>query len=337
MEARQWKPRDGGKVECSLCAHRCIIGERRTGICGVRKNEKGTLMANTYGQISSMGSDPIEKKPFNHFMPGTRAYSFGSVGCNLQCDFCQNFTISQEFSKRGLKHITPVEVPLLAQKHDCQSVEWTYNEPTIWFEFTMDSCIQAHKAGIATSYVTNGYMTEEALKEIGPHLDAMNIDVKAFTDEFYLKYSKAHLQPVLDTCVLAKELGIHIELAMLIIPGRNDDPADIGRYCDWVMDDLGPETPIHFSAFHPDYKVMDIARTPTKTLEKAHAIAKEKGIKFVYLGNVPSREEEHTFCPECGQIAIKRIGYHILRIKHDNGKCKSCGEDLNLVLDPLGK
>lgn len=335
MEAMHWKPLDDKKVECKLCAHRCVIAKGRTGICEVRKNQDGRLEATTYGVVSSMGPDPIEKKPLNHFMPGTRAFSFGSIGCNFRCDFCQNFSISQQYTKRGVKQVTPVEVPLLAQKYDCQSISWTYNEPTIWYEFTLDGCILAHKAGIATSYVTNGYMTEEALRKLAPHLDAMNIDVKAFTDDFYKKFSKSRLQPVLDTCMLAMELGIHIELVMLLIPGRNDTPDEIKRFSQWVLDDLDPGTPVHFSAFHPDYKVMEINRTPTKLLEKAYGIAKEVGLRFVYMGNVPHRDEENTYCPDCGQLAIKRMGYYIMKLKHDNGKCTNCGASLNLVIDPF--
>ncbi len=330
-----WKLLEDGNIECSLCSHRCKIPNGKSGICGVRENNKNVLIASSYGLVSSMGPDPIEKKPLNHFMPRTRAFSFGSIGCNFRCDFCQNFSISQQFSTRGLKRITPIEVPLLAEKYDCQSVSWTYNEPTIWYEFMLDGCKQAHQAGLATSYVTNGYITEEAMRELSPHLDAMNIDVKAFTDEFYRKYSKARLQPVLDTCMLAKELGIHIELVTLLIPGRNDSPEELGRYTQWVMDELGADTPLHFSAFHPDYKALDIRRTPVKTLERAYKIAKEAGVKFVYMGNVPQRDEESTYCPDCGQIAIKRIGYHVIKLLHNNGKCKNCGADLNLIINPF--
>jgi pyruvate formate lyase activating enzyme len=329
-EALMWK-KAGEKLECRLCAHRCKIGAGSTGICGVRKNEGGKLLATTYGKVSSMGPDPIEKKPLYHFLPGSKSYSFGSVGCNFRCDFCQNFSISQEYTERGLKQIEPEEVPLLASEYRCRSVSWTYNEPTLWFEFTLDSSKLARRAGIASNYVTNGYITEEALRGISPCLDAMNIDVKAFTEEFYRRRCKAKLQPVLDTCVLAKELDIHIELTYLIIPGQNDKKEEIKKFCGWVRDDLSPDVPVHFSRFHPDFKFQDAPATPFETLKMAYQTAKEEGIKFSYLGNVMHCDEENTYCPKCGALAIERMGFYVSKDKTKNGKCGQCGEKLSIV------
>ena len=331
IEAMFWDTLDDGRIKCKLCAHRCSIPEGNMGVCKVRENNGGTLYATSYGKVSSMGPDPIEKKPLFHFMPGSRAFSFGSVGCNFGCDFCQNYTISQEFGLRGLKNIKPEDVPKLAEKYKCQSISWTYNEPTIWYEFTLHGSKAAQLRGLKTSYVTNGYMTEEALKGIAPFLDAMNVDVKAFTEEFYQKYSRSKLQPVLDTCQLAKKLGIHIELSYLIIPTRNDDPLELRKFCGWALNELGDDVPIHFSAFHPDYKVLDLPRTPVKSLQKAHEIAKDVGLKFVYLGNIPHTDEENTFCPKCGIKVIERIGYHIIKNRVEDGKCGECGQDLNIV------
>ena len=291
-----WK--EGSKVECKLCAHRCRISSGKTGICGVRKNESGKLLATTYGKVSSMGPDPIEKKPLYHFMPGPDILSLGSVGCNFRCDFCQNWSISQEYSLKGLRDIEPEQLPSLANLYHCRSLAWTYNEPTIWFEYTLDGAKLAKSAGLGTAYVTNGYMTEEALRELSLYLDAMNIDVKAFTEEFYKKRAGAKLQPVLDTCALARKLGIHIEITYLVIPGQNDDPGELRRFVKWVRDDLGDATPVHFSRFHPDYNFRSTRSTPMETLRLAHHMAREEGLKFVYLGNVAHCDEENTYCPE---------------------------------------
>ena len=330
-EALMWGKGEKGKVACSLCAHRCVISPGKTGICGVRRNEGGVLKAVSYGKVSSMGPDPIEKKPLYHFLPGSRAFSFGSIGCNFRCDYCQNHSISQEYSLRGLRDVEPEEVPGLAGSYSCQSVSWTYNEPTIWYEFTLDSSKLAKSSGLATSYVTNGYITEEALRELSPYLDAMNIDIKAFTEDFYRKRSKARLQPVLDTCVLARELGIFIELTYLVIPGQNDTADELKAFCKWVHDSLDPNVPVHFSRYHPDYKFSEAQATPIETLLMAHRTAKEAGLNFAYLGNVRHLDEENTYCPSCGELVVERLGFHVTKNFTKDGKCSQCGTDLNIV------
>jgi pyruvate formate lyase activating enzyme len=334
-EAALWKPLEGHKVECGLCSHRCKIVDGATGICTVRQNNGGRLIATSYGKVSSMGPDPIEKKPLYHFMPGTKAFSFGSIGCNFRCDYCQNWSISQDYSLRGLRQVEPEEVPLLAGKSGCQSVSWTYNEPAIWHEFTMDSSKLARTAGLAVTYVTNGYITEEALGDISPNLDAANIDVKGFTEEFYRKRCGARLQPVLDTCVLALELGIFIEVTYLIIPTQNDAPEEIKRFCEWVHDSLGPDLPVHFSRFHPDFHYREAPRTPMETMTMAYKTAKDAGLNFVYLGNIPHCDEENTYCPECGTLAIERAGFYVNKDMTSDGKCVRCGRDLNIVTGPV--
>lgn len=328
-----WSPAEGKSVKCNLCAHRCLIANGKTGICGVRKNSSGTLEATTYGKVSSIGPDPIEKKPFNHFLPGTNVLSLGSVGCNFRCDFCQNWSISQEFTLRGLRNIAPDELPAMAVRHNCRSISWTYNEPTIWYEYTLDGAKMARNAGLHTSYVTNGYITEEALREISPHLDAMNIDVKGFTDAFYKTRSKARLRPVLDTCELAVKLGIFIELTYLVIPGQNDRPEEFRQFAEWVRDSLGPSTPVHFSKFHPDYNLRMAGSTPMETLRLAHRAAKGAGLKFVYLGNVPHCDEENTYCPDCGKMVMERYGLRLVSNKSRDGKCEDCGASLNIFPD----
>jgi pyruvate formate lyase activating enzyme len=331
-EALMWKPLGEKKVECRLCSHLCKIPEDSTGICKVRKNEKGILYANTYGKVSSIGSDPIEKKPLYHFLPGTRALSLGGIGCNFRCDFCQNWSISQEYSLRGLRTIEPEELPGMAESQNCQNVSWTYNEPTIWFEYTLDGAKISKGDGLTTSYVTNGYITEEALREISPYLDAMNIDVKAFSDEFYKRRCKTRLQPVLDTCALALELDIFIEITYLLVPTQNDDPKEIKKFCSWVCESLGPGVPVHFSRFHPDFNYREVSGTPMETLRMAYDTAKEEGLEFVYLGNIPHCDEENTYCPKCGTLAIERLGFNVSKNLTEEGKCSQCGGDLNIIM-----
>ncbi len=333
-EALFWTPGDNGKAKCQLCAHLCTIPSGKNGICGVRENQDGQLMATTYGRISSMGPDPIEKKPLYHFMPGSNVLSLGSVGCNFRCDFCQNWSISQEYISRRLRYVEPEKLPQMAQLYNCQSISWTYNEPTIWYEYTLDGAKIAKLSGLGTSYVTNGYMEEEPLREIAPYLDAMNVDVKAFTDDFYKKRSSAKLQPVLDTCQLAKEFGIHIELTYLMIPTQNDDPEELKNFSKWVADDLGTDVPIHFSRFHPDFKFKKVPGTPMESLHMAYRTAKAEGLKFVYLGNVSHCDEENTYCPECGTLAMERLGLRLTSNKVKDGKCGQCGADLSIVLNP---
>ena len=333
-EAIFWEPAGDNKVKCNLCAHRCTISKGKSGICRVRENQNGKLMATTYARVSSVGPDPIEKKPLYHFIPGSNVLSLGSIGCNFRCDFCQNWSISQEYVNRNLRIVEPEKLPQMANLYNCQSISWTYNEPTIWYEYTLDGAKIAKLSGLGTSYVSNGYMTEEALRDIAPYLDAMNIDVKAFTDEFYQKRSSAKLQPVLDTCQLAVELGIHLEITYLIVPTQNDDPQELKNFSQWVANDLKLDVPIHFSRFHPDFKFKKIQGTPMEKLYQAHGIAKEEGLKFVYLGNVMHCDEENTYCPDCGALAMERVGLRLTKDKTKNGKCSQCGSDLNIVLTP---
>ncbi len=333
-EALLWVPGEDRSAKCKLCAHFCIVKEGKSGICGVRENHDGRLMATTYARVSSVGPDPIEKKPLYHFMPGTSVLSLGSIGCNFRCDFCQNWSISQEYVNRRLRLIEPEKLPMMAERFNCQSISWTYNEPTIWYEYTLDGARLAKTAGLGTSYVTNGYMSTEALEGIAPYLDAMNIDVKAFNEDFYRKRSSARLQPVLDTCELAVKLGIHIEITYLIVPTQNDDPKEIDSFCKWVLEDLGPSVPIHFSRYHPDFKFRKIPGTPMETMRMAHRTAKEMGLKFVYLGNIPHCQEENTYCPECGELMLERLGLRLKTNSSSNGKCSKCGTDLGLIINP---
>ena len=317
-----------------MCAHECTIKSGKRGICGVRENRNGTLFTLIYNTVSSEAVDPIEKKPLYNFLPGTLSYSQGTIGCNFRCSHCQNWTISQAtIDQAYTKELTPEQSVARALKSGSASISWTYNEPTIWHEFTYDSAKLAHEAGLKTIYVTNGYITEEALRDISPYLDAFRVDIKAFKDEFYRQVCGAHLQPVLDSSVVARELGIHIEVINLIIPGKNDNPDEIKALIEWVRDNLGPQTPIHFTRFYPMYKMDDLVPTPVETLENAWKMAKEAGIEYPYVGNVTGHQYENTFCPNCGTLLIDRSGYTVVKnVITVDKKCPNCGYDVSVII-----
>jgi pyruvate formate lyase activating enzyme len=331
-EARQYAKLENHAVKCSLCNHRCAINDGKHGICGVRWNEQGILDAKTYGKISSEAVDPIEKKPLFHYLPGTRSYSLGSIGCNFHCRHCQNWHISRaSFDEVALRPLSPDEGVRRALASGSKSISWTYNEPTIWHEYTLDMGTLARAKELGTIYVTNGYITEEALRELQPMLGAFRVDIKAFTDDFYKKVCGAHLQPVLDAAVLARELGMHVETVTLVIPGLNDSMEEQAALIRWVIEHLGPETPMHFSAFHPDYQMTDRGATPVATLEKIYAKAKALGLRFPYLGNVGHHPGENTFCPSCGATLIERRGFSSRFVDLDGQQCRKCGEKIEVV------
>ena len=337
-EASFWEKINGKKVQCNLCSHNCKIDMDKKGLCGVRKNEDGKLYSLIYGSCSSIAADPIEKKPLYHFYPGTNAFSMGTVGCNFKCDHCQNYSISTADSDFPYaRELTPEQVVGLADQYRCQGVSYTYNEPTIWHEFCFDSAKLVKKAGLYTCYVTNGYIKEDPLKELSQVLDAMNIDVKSFSEKFYKKICKAHLEPVLDTCILAKELGIHIELTYLVIPTLNDSMDEIDDFCKWVVGELGSNTPVHFSRFHPDHNLIDKPSTPMDTLLKIYDNAKKIGLHYPYLGNVYPGNYENTSCPKCGNVCIKRSGFHVSINDLVDNKCKKCGYVLPIISDKYKK
>jgi pyruvate formate lyase activating enzyme len=325
--------KEGDKVRCGLCPHTCLVSDGKRGLCGVRENRLGKLYSLIYGLTSSVHPDPIEKKPFFHFLPGTTAISFSSIGCNLFCMHCQNFSISRaKIEDFDLTSITPEDVVRYAKRTDSRSVSWTYNEPTIWHEFTTVASRAAHDAGFKTNYVTNGFIQEEPLRELKGLIDAMNIDVKAFREDFYKRICGGKLAPVLKACEIAVEQGMHVEITYLIIPQHNDSEEEIGEFSKWVFDSLGPEIPIHFSAFHPDYKLVGVPRTPDRTMAMAFKLAKANRLEFVYLGNVYAGDKDDTYCPQCGTMVIEREGFWVGRTELKGNKCGKCGADLNLVL-----
>ncbi len=321
------------KVRCNICGHRCKIGEGKLGFCGTRRNINGKIYTTIYNTISSEAVDPIEKKPLYHFLPGTRSYSLGSIGCNFRCEHCQNWSISQvTLEEAYTKEITPEEAVENALRTGCKSISWTYNEPAIWHEYTYDSAVLAREAGLKTAYITNGYITPEALRRIAPYLDAYRVDIKSFSEDFYRKVCAARLAPVLESARLAKELRMHVETVTLVVPARNDSPEEITMLVRWVRDNLGVDTPMHFTRFYPMYKAEHISPTPVSTLEMAYDIAKKEGMRFVYLGNVPpGYKYENTYCPECNTLLIERTGFSISAYGMKGNKCPECGEEIPIL------
>ncbi len=333
MEAYLYEHLKEKKVKCNLCSHRCIIKDGKRGICGVRENQGGILKTLVYGKLIASHIDPIEKKPLFHFMPGSLSYSIATVGCNFKCLFCQNADISQMPSDHnGMitgDLYSPEDVVDAAIKGSCKSIAYTYTEPTIFFEFAFDTAKLAHAKGIKNVFVTNGYMTSEAVHMISPYLDAANVDLKAFNESFYKEVVKARLEPVKKTLKVMKSLGIFVEVTTLLIPGLNDDKKELEKLALFLVKSLGPETPWHISAFYPTYRLTDRPPTPVETLVMAREIGIKAGLKYVYIGNVPSENGENTFCSNCGKLLINRLGFSIIKNVLENGRCPYCGAQIH--------
>lgn len=301
----------------------------------MRENLEDTLYSLNYAAASSMAIDPIEKKPLFHFYPGTTSFSLGTLGCNFRCQYCQNWSISQkELEDVSTRDLPPEEAIKLAREYNCFSISWTYNEPTMWFEYTYDSAILAQKADIKTVYVTNGYMTPEVLELISPYLDAANVDLKGMSEGFYKELCDARLQPVLDSIQFMHENGIHLEVTNLIIPGYNDSDDDLKALVKFMAEEVGVEVPLHFSRFHPDYQLKQVQPTSIKTLEMARDMAFEAGMRYVYIGNVPGHDGENTRCYECGELLIERNGFKVVDkrlTKNKRNKCPRCGVPIDIT------
>lgn len=326
-----------GDVECHVCARNCTVSEGRRGVCRVRENRGGTMRALTYGRVASRSADPVEKKPLYHFHPGTRVMSFGSAGCSFRCDFCQNYRIAwSDPEDVGLREESPVEGVEAAEAAGCGGVAYTYNEPIVWLEHALEGCREAKDRGMYTAFVTNGNFTPESLDLVAPHLDAANVDVKAFGEqgeEFYRSTVSAELEPVLRRCEELYRRGVHLELTYLVVPGGNDDEESIRGFASWVREELGPDVPVHFSRFRPMHRMRDAEATPVETMERAHEVATGEGLEFVYLGNVPGHRYDDTYCPDCGSTVIDRSGFSVARTDLDDGACGECGRDLNVVTE----
>lgn len=329
-QAILWEKLKDKKVKCDVCNHRCIINEGEIGICGVRKNENGKLYSLVYGKAIAAGIDPIEKKPFFHFMPGTKSFSIATVGCNFKCLHCQNADISQNPNIVG-QDLSPEQVVKKALDNNCASIAYTYTEPTIFIEYALDTMKLAKKKGLKNVWISNGYMTKESLDLIEPYLDAINVDLKSFDQEFYLQVCGARLEPVLENLKNIKKQKIWLEVTTLIIPAKNDSSKELREIARFISKELGTETPWHVSRFFPAYKMTDLPPTKISTIRKAVEIGKQAGLKYVYSGNIPGDSYEDTYCPECGAKMVNRTGY--ISERFDNkGKCSKCGADLNLIL-----
>ena len=334
-EAMLYDKLENGLVRCALCAHRCIIKPGRSGICGVRENADGVLHTLVYADAIAVHVDPIEKKPIYHYLPGTRSFSIATVGCNFRCRFCQNSDISQA-PREGLsltgEELVPSQVVAAARRYACDSIAYTYTEPTVFFEYAYDTAKLAHEDDIKNIFVTNGYMTPEALEKIDPYLDAANVDLKSFDDGFYRRLCGATLQPVLDTIQAMHQRDVWVEVTTLLIPGLNDSDDELRQIAQFIAE-VDPDMPWHVSRFTPRYRMLDRGTTPVDTMHRAAELGREAGLRYVYVGNVPGDTYENTLCPSCGAVAIGRVGYRAI-VNLDGNRCASCGQQLAVVRKP---
>ena len=332
-EAYLWSAVDG-VVLCGLCAHRCRIGDGEKGLCGVRENRQGALYSLVYGKLISRAVDPIEKKPLYHFLPGTTSYSIATAGCNFFCDFCQNWQISQMTHGDGTifgEDASPREIAVDAEGRGCKSIAYTYTEPTIFFEFAYDTAKIAREMGLKNVFVTNGYQTQETIDKMAEVIDAANVDLKAFSDDFYRERCRARLAPVLKAIEMMHESGIFLEITTLLVPGENDDRDELKRLAEFIAS-VSPEIPWHVSRFHPQYKQADREWTPSATIFAALEIGKAAGLKYLYAGNLPAGKYENTYCPNCNELVIERSGFSSRSTGLEGDRCRSCGTELNIVL-----
>jgi pyruvate formate lyase activating enzyme len=330
-EALLYEKEAENRVRCGLCAHHCRIAPGDRGACGVRENREGTLYSHVYGAIIAENVDPIEKKPLFHLLPGSRSFSIATAGCNFRCTFCQNHEISQMPRETGRivgRERTPAEIVEMAVRSGSKSIAYTYTEPTVYFEFAFDIAGIARGKGLKNVFVTNGYMTPGMLELVVPRLDAANVDLKAFSDDFYKKQCGARLQPVLDSLRKMKELGIWVEVTTLLIPGLNDGDEELGELTAFLVS-LGVETPWHISRFHPQYRMTQTPPTPASSIHRAAEIGKSAGLKYVYCGNIPGDPGENTFCTHCGRLLISRHGFSIERLDLNGSACLDCGTILD--------
>jgi pyruvate formate lyase activating enzyme len=332
-EAFLYEKEQAGKVRCLLCNHRCLIADGKRGVCYVRENKEGTLYTLVYEKLISAHVDPIEKKPFFHFLPGSKAFSIATAGCNFRCLHCQNHEISQLPHDRKTitgEKVSGKEIVSMALQNNCASISYTYTEPTIFFEYAYDTAKMAHKKGLKNNFVTNGYMTAEALDMIAPYLDAANVDLKSFSEEFYKKVCGARLKPVLENITKMHDLGIWVEVTTLIIPTLNDAERELRKIARFILS-VSPGIPWHVSAFYPTYQMLDKPRTSPEIVRQAREIGLEEGLRYVYTGNIPGGEGENTACYHCNNVLIRRWGYQIAEQRVTDGTCPHCGTPIDGV------
>jgi pyruvate formate lyase activating enzyme len=333
-EAMLYEKLGDSVVRCQVCQWRCVIRPQKHGLCQVRQNRNGILYILNYSEVSSAAVDPIEKKPLFHFHPTSMVFSLGGWGCNFHCIHCQNWQISCTApweAKRGSQQISPEQSIKLTKQYGCEGIAWTYNEPAIWLEYTLDAAKLAKKEGLYTVYVTNGYSTPEALDAIGPYLDAWRVDVKGFSDSFYTKLAKlSKWRSILEVAERAKnKWNMHVEVVTNIIPTMNDDDAQLEGIAKWIKERLGELTPWHVTRFYPQHELQDIPATPVATLERAYSIGQKAGLKFIYVGNLHGHKGENTVCYSCGRLVVQRVGYQTKIVGLKGSKCRFCGAELN--------
>ena len=338
VPARYWHALDDGRIQCDVCPRACRLNDGQRGLCFVRARDGEQLVLTTYGRSSGFCVDPVEKKPLNHFLPGTPILSFGTAGCNLTCRFCQNWDISKSREMDRLQsQASPDDIARAAETLGCRSVAFTYNDPVIFLEYAVDVAKACHKRGLKTVAVTAGYICPEARGEFFRHMDAANVDLKAFSERFYKKLCTAQLEPVLDTLrYLKHETDVWFEITDLVIPGENDSDAEFDAMSRWIAENLGLDVPLHFTAFHPDYRMMDTPATPPRTLTRVREIARGHGLRYVYTGNVHDRGGASTVCHGCGNLLVERDWYELGAWNlADNGRCANCGTKCAGVFDGL--
>jgi pyruvate formate lyase activating enzyme len=338
-EGLLYDKRPGGKVRCRVCPRLCVIAEGRLGVCKTRRNQGGKCYSLIYGKVCSVAADPVEKKPLFHFHPGSMVLSLGTLGCNLHCVHCQNWQIAHADAFEDgyqLQDLPPEKLPYICGKSGCSGVAWTYNEPTIWLEYALDGARACHEQGLYTVFVTNGYITPEALDIIAPHLDAYRVDIKGFRPETYKFLAKiSDSGPIFAAAEAAMHrYGCHVEIVTNVIPTVNDDEETLRNIAAWIAEKLGAKTPWHVTRFHPYLELSHLPPTPVETLEHALTIGHEEGLEFVYVGNLPGHEAENTTCPGCRRVVIRRDGYSMGRVDVKEGRCAFCGEELNIALTP---
>ncbi|HUU92283.1 MAG TPA: AmmeMemoRadiSam system radical SAM enzyme [Phycisphaerae bacterium] len=313
-------------VRCTLCPRECVVAEVERGYCGVRENQGGDYKTLVYGNLCSINLDPIEKKPLYHYLPTTTALSVATAGCNMECKFCQNWRISQYRPEQVESLLIPPEnLVRIARTRRSPTMAFTYSEPVVFYEYAHDAAAIGRKQGVGSVIISNGYIREPALRELCKHLTGVKVDLKAFTEKFYVEQCAAHLKPVLDALEVLADIGIHTEIVVLLIPTLNDSAAETEKMAKWLVSHMGPDVPVHFSRFHPTYRVNNLPPTPIATLDRARKVAMDAGLRYVYVGNVPFHEGSNTYCPKCGKVVIKRVGYKTDVSQLRDGACASCG------------